>query len=205
MNGFANPLDTWNQRFASDEYIFGKLPNHYLLENFQSLNRGPTLAIADGEGRNSVWLAGQGLPVDAFDFAPNAIDKARAFAASQNVAVNFQCSDWQSFDWKTSHYDNVVGVFFQFANPQDRARIFELIDACLKPGGVVLIQGYSPAQLQYNTGGPGRLENLYDEACLRSAFANYKVLDLKTYEREIHEGHAHAGMSGLIGIVAQKP
>jgi cyclopropane fatty-acyl-phospholipid synthase-like methyltransferase len=202
---FANPQATWNQRFASDGFLFGEEPNQYLSAQLHHLKPGNTLAIADGEGRNSVWLAKQGLHVDAFDFAPNAIEKAKHLAHKHSVSVSFSCTDWQSFEWKPAHYDNIVGVFFQFAGPQDRADLFARMDASLKPGGVLLIQGYTAAQLKFNTGGPGKLDHLYDETLLTSAFAQYKVLDMQTYEAEIHEGTAHSGMSGLIGFTAQKP
>ena len=205
MTAFENPQATWNQRFAGEGFLFGEQPNHYLSACLPHLNAGNALAIADGEGRNSVWLASHGLQVDAFDFAPNAIEKAKRLAKQHTVDVNFVCSDWQSFDWKLAHYDNIVGVFFQFAGPQDRAKIFAHIDSSLKPGGVLLIQGYTPAQLKFNTGGPGKLDHLYDETLLKTAFPHYKVLDIQTYEAEIHEGTAHSGMSGLIGFVAQKP
>jgi 2-polyprenyl-3-methyl-5-hydroxy-6-metoxy-1,4-benzoquinol methylase len=195
----------WDQRFATDQWIFGEAPNHYLSTQLSQLNSGNVLAIADGEGRNGVWMAKQGLQVDAFDFSPNAVQKAKRLAQLHDVTMNVSCSDWQSFDWKPAHYDNIVAVFIQFAGPQERAQIFAQIDAALKPGGVLLIQGYTAAQLQFNTGGPGKLDHLYDEAMLLGAFATYQVLDLKTYEADIQEGSAHSGMSGLIGFVARKP
>lgn len=205
MTAFHNPKETWDQRFAGDSFLFGEQPNQYLRNQFHHLRPGNALSIADGEGRNSVWMATQGLKLKAFDFSANALGKAKRLAQQHSVVVNFSCSDWQSFDWKPTYYDNIVGVFFQFAGTDDRIQLFKLIDASLKPGGVVLIQGYSPAQLQFNTGGPGKLENLYDKPMLISAFPNYQVLDLQAYEAEIHEGAAHNGMSGLIGYVAQKP
>lgn len=205
VTSFSNPQSTWNQRFAGEEFLFGEEPNAYLVRQRAHLRPGRTLALADGEGRNSVWLARQGLEVDAFDFSPNAVEKARRLAAQQQVQVNVVCRDWQSFDWKPEHYDNVVGIFFQFAAPAERSELFRRIDAALKPGGVLVIQGYSPAQLRFNTGGPGKLEHLYDEALLRAAFPDYAVLDLTTYEAEIAEGRAHCGMSGLIGFVGRKP
>ena len=163
------------------------------------------LSIADGEGRNSVWLAKKDFEVDAFDFSSNAIRKAQRLADANNVIVNFHNSDWQSFNWKKNHYDNIVGIFFQFAGPEDRMKIFNHIDASLKPGGVVVLQGYSTAQMKFNTGGPGKLEHLYDEKILVTAFKHYELLDIRTYESEIHEGTSHQGMSGLIGFVAKKP
>jgi SAM-dependent methyltransferase len=168
------------------------------------LKAGKTLSLADGEGRNSVWLANQGFDVDAFDFSPIAIQKARQLAEKHAVHVNYHCSDWESFDWAPHRYDNVVGVFFQFVDPASRMVLFSMLNQTLKPGGILLIQGYGKDQLQFNTGGPGELSHLYDEELLRSAFSNYQVLDLTTYTAEVAEGAGHKGMSALVGFVGQK-
>ena len=205
MTKHENPKETWEQRFDNDSYIFGVEPNEYLRSQLKLLKPGNVLSIADGEGRNSVWLAKKDFEVDAFDFSSNAIRKAQRLADANNVIVNFHNSDWQSFNWKKNHYDNIVGIFFQFAGPEDRMKIFNHIDASLKPGGVVVLQGYSTAQMKFNTGGPGKLEQLYDEKILVTAFKHYELLDIRTYESEIHEGTSHKGMSGLIGFVAKKP
>lgn len=205
MSGFQNPLNTWNQRFAQAGYLFGQAPNHYLQQQLAHLRPGRALAVADGEGRNGVWLAEQELVVDAFDFSPVALDKARALAQTRGVQVNWVCSDWQHFDWPPAAWDNVVGIFIQFATPAERESLFAQMDASLKPGGTLVIQGYGLDQLRYNTGGPGRLEHLYDEALLRQAFAGYEVLDLRSYEAELSEGTAHCGRSALVGFTARKP
>ena len=205
MTGFDNPKERWSQRFQTKDYIFGEMPNEYLVSQRAQLKSGKVLAIADGEGRNGVWLAQQGFDVDSFDFIQSAVDKANKLAHATNVNVNAVCSDWQNFDWKPASYDNIVGVFFQFVGPEERAQIFEKMDLALKPGGILLIQGYSTEQLKYNTGGPGKLDHLYDEAILRDAFPAYEVLDMRVYEAEIHEGSAHNGLSSLVGLVARKP
>ena len=179
MTGFAHPQEMWNKRFSTPDYVFGEEPNAFLVAQAALLGQGRALALADGEGRNSVWLAQQGLSVDAFDFSAPAVDKAKALAAKHQVQVNFSCSDWQSFDWQAKH--------------------------CLKPGGTVVIQGYGLNQLSYNTGGPGKIDHLYDEALLHQAFAGYDVLTSSTYETTIHEGAGHSGMSALVGFVARKP
>jgi len=204
MTAFNNPQHTWNQRFATDEYVFGQAPNAYLRSQAAHLQAGSALAVADGEGRNGVWLAEQGLKVDAFDFSENAIQKARLLALQRSQSVNWHCCDWQSFDWRVSRYDNVVGIFFQFAAPQDRTALFAKMDKSLKPGGTLIIQGYTAAQLKFNTGGPGKLDHMYDEAMMREAFVNYDIIDVRTYEAEIDEGTAHKGMSGLLGMTARK-
>jgi SAM-dependent methyltransferase len=205
MAKFGQALQRWNERFSTNEYLFGKKVNHYLAAQQDRLHGGKALAIADGEGRNSVWLAQQGIDVDAFDFSPVAIEKAKKLAQDKNVSVDFQCSDWQSFAWSKNVYDYVVGIFFQFADPEDRAEIFAKMDQSLKPGGLLIIQGYGEKQLDYSTGGPGVLENLYTEDLLKSAFSDYQILDSRTYEQAIEEGDGHAGMSALVGFVAQKP
>jgi cyclopropane fatty-acyl-phospholipid synthase-like methyltransferase len=204
MTEFNNPQHTWNQRFATDEYVFGQTPNTYLRSQARHLHAGSALAVADGEGRNGVWLAEQGLKVDAFDFSENAIQKARLLAKQRSQSVDWQCCDWQSFDWPVSRYDNVVGIFFQFATPQERTELFGKMDKSLKSGGTLIIQGYTAAQLKFNTGGPGKLDHLYDEAMMREAFANCDIVDLQTYEAQIDEGTAHKGMSGLLGMTARK-
>ena len=204
MTAFNNPHHTWNQRFATAQYIFGEAPNAYLRRQAQHLRAGSALAVADGEGRNGVWLAEQGLRVDAFVFAENAVQKARDLAHRKAQAVNWHCCDWSSFDWQAEHYDNVVGIFFQFATPTERTALFARMDACLKPGGTLIIQGYTAAQLKFNTGGPGKAEHLYDEPMMRDAFPEYDIIDLQTYEAHIDEGTAHKGMSGLLGLTARK-
>ncbi len=204
MSSFNNPLQTWNQRFAAKHYVFGRTPNAYLESQAAHLTPGKALAVADGEGRNGVWLAKQGLQVDAFDFSDNAIQKAQALAQSQQLKVSFVCCDWQSFDWRLAHYNNVVGIFFQFATPDERSVIFTRMLNSLKPGGTLIIQGYTPRQLDFNTGGPGKLAHLYDEALMLAAFGDLDILDLRTYEAEITEGTGHQGMSGLLGLTARK-
>lgn len=162
------------------------------------------MAVADGEGRNAVWLTEQGLKVDAFDFSENAIQKAQLLARQRSKSVNWHCCAWQAFDWPVARYDNVIGIFFQFASPQDRTALFAKMDKSLKPGGTLIIQGYTVAQQKFNTGGPGKLDHMYDEAMMHEAFANYDIIDLQTYEAQLDEGTAHKGMSGLLGMTARK-
>lgn len=204
MTAFNSPLNTWNQRFATEQYIFGEAPNAYLCSQVAHLQAGSALAVADGEGRNGVWLAEQGLRVEAFDFSENAVQKAHQLAQRRGQSVQWHCSDWQSFDWKVAHYNNVVGIFFQFATPAERTALFAQMDTSLKSGGTLIIQGYTAEQLSFNTGGPGKLDHMYDEAMIREAFVNYDIIDLKTYTTQIDEGSAHRGMSGLLGLTARK-
>ena len=204
--GFANPAQTWDARFSTEDYIFGTAPNAWLAQHRDLLPAGGrVLAVADGEGRNSVWLAQQGMQVDAFDISPVGVAKANKLAQQANVAVNYQACGADNFDWKPETYDAVVAVFIQFAAPDARARLFAHMKSALKPDGLILLQGYTPKQLDYKTGGPPNLDHLYTEALLRDAFGDMTILELHAYEAVLREGTQHSGQSALIGLVAHKP
>ena len=202
----AAELARWNARYSQAEYVFGTAPNAFLSAQAPLLRAGQSaLSVADGEGRNSVWLAEQGLSVTAFDFSPPALDKARALAAERGVTVNFEQGDIYGWRWPVAAFDVVVAIFVQFADPVMRAFKFERMRAALKPGGLLLLQGYTPRQLEYRTGGPSALENLYTRELLESSFAGMDILSLQAYERELNEGARHAGMSAVIDLVARQP
>jgi SAM-dependent methyltransferase len=161
------------------------------------------LCVADGEGRNSVWLARRGLEVDAFDIAEVGIAKARELAAVQGATVNFDVADCDAYPWPQAAYNGVAAIFVQFADPAMRERLFANIIRSLKPGGTLVLQGYTPKQLEYRTGGPPFLSHLYTQALLREAFASLDLLELREYEAELAEGTGHRGHSALIGLVAR--
>jgi len=203
--GFKDPAATWNRRFAEPGYLFGTAPNAWLREQAHRWSAGQrVLCVADGEGRNSVWLASQGLAVDAFDIAEEGVRKARALASQQGVAVNFAVADGGQLAWPEGVYDGVAAIFIQFADPAMRARLFQRIADCLKPGGVLVLQGYTPRQLDYRTGGPPLAAHLYTEALLREAFGAMDLLTLREYEADVSEGTGHHGRSALIGLVARR-
>ena len=202
---FADAAQTWNRRYDSPEFLFGTAPNEWLREQAHLLPpRGRVLCVADGEGRNSVWLGRQGFQVDAFDVADLAVDKARAFAQREGVSVNFAVADCDGFAWPEAAYDGVAAIFVQFADPPMRARLFERIVRSLKPGGVLILQGYTPKQLEYRTGGPPILSHLYTSDLLLAGFADLSIIELREYEAEIHEGQGHSGRSALVGLVARR-
>lgn len=202
---FADAAQTWNRRYDSPEFLFGTAPNEWLRAQAPLLPpRGRVLSVADGEGRNSVWLARQGFQVDAFDVADRAVDKARAFAQREGVSVNFAVADCDGFVWPEAAYDGLAAIFVQFADPPMRARLFERIGRSLKPGGVLILQGYTPKQLEYRTGGPPFASHLYTPELLREAFDGLEILELREYEADLAEGEGHRGRSALIGLVARK-
>jgi len=196
----------WNQRFSADEYLFGTAPNAFLAAQQHRLRPGMTaLAVADGEGRNGVWLAQQGLAVTAFDFSPVGLDKARRLAQRAGVRVEHHLADVADWDWAAREFDVVAAIFIQFAPPPQRARIFEGMMRALRPGGLLLLQGYTPKQVEYGTGGPPHAENMYTEALLRASFAPLEILHLAEHEEAVDEGKGHSGHSALIDLVARRP
>ncbi len=196
----------WNERFSTDEFIFGREPNKYLKikSDLYLRKQGRILSIADGEGRNSVWLAKHDHQVEAFDISQVAIEKAKSFAAQSQVEVAYQRADCDSFIWPTEKYDAVIAVFIQFADPELRQRIFANIFKTLKSGGLLILQGYTPKQLDYKTGGPGELSHLYTEELIRNLLSEMEILEIESYEEELQEGVRHRGMSALMGVVARK-
>jgi ubiquinone/menaquinone biosynthesis C-methylase UbiE len=198
--------DFWNARYATDDYIFGTAPNVFLASQAARIRPGMrALAIADGEGRNGVWLAEQGATVHAIDVSPFALEKARKLAAERGVALEIEQADVLNWTWPEAAYDLVVAIFIQFAPPPERDRIIEGIRRTLKPGGTLILQGYTPKQIEFATGGPSNPANMYTEADLRRWFGDWVIEHLAEHESHISEGAHHHGMSALIDLVARKP
>jgi cyclopropane fatty-acyl-phospholipid synthase-like methyltransferase len=198
-------LQRWEARFAEPGYVFGTAPNKFLVDHAHLLKKGEkALAIADGEGRNGVFLAEQGLDVLSVDFSSLAQEKARKLARERGVAVRIEQVDIINWDWPAEEFDVVAAIFFQFATPPERDKIFAGIRKTLKPGGLLLLEGYGPKQLEYKTGGPPHLENLYTRELLERAFIDFAQLEVREYDAVIEEGARHAGMSALVDLVARK-
>lgn len=201
--GFANAQATWNERYAAAAGpLFGAGPNTWLAERAGLIPPGgPVLCVADGDGRNSVWLAQRGHRVAGFDVADVAVAQAHARAAAAGVAVEFAVAGVEDYAWPVGSCSAVVAVFVQFAPPPLRAWMFQRMADALAPGGVLLLLGYSPKQLQYRTGGPPREDHLYTPALLREAFASLRIDELSEFEADLAEGRQHLGRSALVGLV----
>jgi len=202
----------WDLRYrdAGEQYLFGTEPNRFLAHRARFLQSGHNaLSVADGEGRNSVWLAEQGLEVTALEISSVAIEKARRLAAGRQVEIHFMAADMLAADWPPAElhnaFDWVIGIFIQFVGAGARARQFAAMKQLTRPGGRILLQGYTPKQLDYRTGGPSVLENLYTKEELGEAFADWEIEELVAYEDDIAEGSGHKGRSALIGLIARKP
>jgi SAM-dependent methyltransferase len=198
-------LERWEARFAASEYVFGTAPNAFLAKHKSLLPKaGCALSVADGEGRNGVWLAEQGLDVLSVDFSPRAQAKARALAQQRNVRLATELADVTKWRWPIAEFDVIAVIFTQFVLPSERSEFFARIRDALRPGGLLLLQGYTPRQLQYGTGGPKQIEQLYTRALLEQEFASLSELHIEEYDCEMNEGHGHAGMSAVIDLVGRR-
>jgi SAM-dependent methyltransferase len=198
-------LERWEARFSAPGYLFGTEPNAFLKSKAHLLKAGQkVLSIADGEGRNGVFLAGLGLDVLATDISPTALKKSQALAKTRGVTLRTELADLETWPWPVEAFDVIVGIFFQFLPPPIRARVFANIKRALKPGGLLLIEGYGLGQLQYKTGGPSEPEQLYTRPMLQDAFADLSSLEIEEYDSVLSEGDRHVGMSALVDLVGRK-
>ena len=194
----------WNERFSIEDYLFGADPAQALvkLEHYL-IPQGDTLVIADGEGRNSVYLASKGFKVTATDASTVANIKAKALAASQNVEVNYQVEDFFDIDWSAKQYDNIVGIFFQFIPPYKIKQVLRALRTAIKKGGTLLIHGYTPQQIELATGGPKDVSLMYNKELFEDVFESVEILVNKEYQIKLSEGSGHKGQSALIDFVAK--
>jgi SAM-dependent methyltransferase len=205
MSGTGAEIERWRKRYLAPGYLFGAEPNAFLKSQKHLLPKsGTALAIADGEGRNGVFLAEQGLDVLSVDFSPEGQAKARSLAKERGVRLRVEQADMTTWNWTLASFDVVVGIFIQFAKPPQRAKIFAGIKHTLKPGGLLLLQGYGLKQLEYKTGGPSEPERLYTQELLESAFSDLASLDIREHESALKEGDHHVGMSALVDLVGRK-
>lgn len=201
----VSEYERWEDRYRVPDYVFGTEPNYFLVSCKALLPRsGKALAVADGEGRNGIWLAEQGLEVLSLDFSPSAQQKARALAKQRGVTLTIAQADVHTWDYPEAAFDVVVEIFTQFSTPAERAKKWAGMRKALKRGGLLIIQGYTPKQLQYGTGGPKQVENLYTRAMLEEAFRDFRDMKIVEEEIEIYEGTSHGGMSAVINLTARK-
>jgi SAM-dependent methyltransferase len=205
-NDLANrEYERWEKRFAVPDYVFGTEPNAFLKSQAAALPKsGTALAVADGEGRNGVWLAEHGLDVLSIDWSPTALGKAQALARRRGVTLRAAQVDLVRWQWPVAEFDVVVAIFIQFLTPDERRQVFAGMRNALKPGGLLLIEGYRPEQLNYKTGGPSLVENLYTRALLEAEFGGLSEVRITEHDSMTSEGTAHVGMAALIDLVGQK-
>jgi cyclopropane fatty-acyl-phospholipid synthase-like methyltransferase len=200
------PAEQWENRYAAaKDYLFGREPSQFITQHASLIQNGAeVLSVADGEGRNSIFIAQLGARVHAIEISPTAIARARQLAETQRVSVNFEQADLLNWSWPTEAYDAVVAIFVQFVPPTERPEFFRRMQSVLRPGGLLLLHGYRPEQTRYATGGPSDPAHCYTEELLRDAFSSMEIIRVESYEADIQEGTAHVGPSALIDFIACK-
>ena len=199
-----DPGSFWDAKYADDAFFSGTAPNAWLASQRHHLHPGMrALSVADGEGRNGVWLAEQGLRVTAVDASAKAIAKAEALAAARGVALDHVQADLRHWDWPVATFDVAVAIFAHFSS-DDRSAIHGKMLQSLVSGGLVLLEAYSPYQRLYQTGGPPDLDMLYTAFRLQQDFAGAELLELAEVETELAEGRGHRGKSAVVRLVARR-
>jgi SAM-dependent methyltransferase len=195
----------WDERYLDAALTYGDKPNDFLVEEAGSLKRGNCLCIAEGQGRNAVWLAGQGFEVTAVDQSSVGMARASELATARGVELTTQVADLADFDFGNARWDNVVSIFGHL--PSDLRRdVHRRIIHALKPGGVFLIEAYRPAQLGTSgTGGPSDPDMLLTEDVLRSELAGLEIVLAREITREVNEGEFHKGEGAVVQFIARKP
>lgn len=198
-------MTDWEQRYAAVTQLFGSEPSELLVSERDRLHPGDrALAVGDGEGRNSVWLAEQGLRVTAVDLSWTAQQRAAQLAARRNVSVEFICGDFFEWTWPEAHYDIVTCIFVHLP-PAQRQRLFELIWNATRPGGLILIEAYHRKQAGQNDAGPKDPAMLIDETELQTRFAAAEILKLTATATRIVVAGQYQGDGTAIHFVARRP
>lgn len=195
--------DFWNEKFANTEYVYGTEPNDFLVSAVTKLKRGATLSLAEGEGRNAVWLAQQGFTVSAIEQSEKGVGKTLRLALQRGVIVMAERGELETFHIQPNSWDLVVSIFAH--TPQElRRKLHRQVVAGLKPGGVFVLEAYTPAQIAKNTGGPKDASLMPTAEMLRSELAGLVFDRIEEVEREVVEGSLHTGTAHVVQVVAHR-
>lgn len=193
----------WNSRYTAPHYVYGEEPNGFLATMASRIPAGPVLCLAEGEGRNAVHLAQLGHQVTAVDQAASGLAKARQLAALRGVEIETVVADLSDFEIKPGAWAGIVSIFAHLP-AAIRRRVHAQVVRGLRPGGVFILEAYTPAQLAFDTGGPKSPELLMDMASLREELAGLEFLILRETERNITEGDYHTGHSAVVQVLASR-
>lgn len=193
----------WEERFSEEEYFFGKEPNEFLAEHAGELPSGAVLCVAEGEGRNAVFLASTGREVTSVDLTIAGVTKTLRLAVERGVTVDARVGDLAEFDLGEERWDAVVSIFAHMPLPV-RTGLHRRVVAALKPGGVLLLEAYTPDQVGRGTGGPSDTAVTMTLAALRDELSGLEILHGLETERPVHEGGGHAGLGSVVQVIARK-
>lgn len=197
-------MNSWNDRFKNEKYVYGTNPNVFLADVHKKLNlSGEALAIAEGEGRNAVYLAQQGMNVTAWDYAQSGLAKTEKLAKDRNVTVQTKLVDLNEANWDKDKWDELICIFGHFPEAL-RTKTLEGVKEAVKPGGYFISEVYSVYQLPYKSGGPQNVELLYKPEEFLNVFSDWRIVHFFMGEVVRNEGELHNGLSHVIQFVGQK-
>lgn len=193
----------WNQKYKTEEYIYGKEPNEFLKINLEGLAAGKILFAGEGEGRNSVYAASRGWEVDAVDSSTAGKEKALKLASEKNVFVNYQLADLRNFEFGENIYDAIVLIYLHFSE-EDRIDVHKKLISALKPGGIIILEAFEKSQLKNSTGGPQNPDLLYSLENIVADFIDLEFLKFSKTTTRLNEGSHHNGSANIIRLLAKK-
>jgi len=196
-------MNEWDQRYDRAEYVYGTEPNDFLKKYVDSIPHGPVLCLADGEGRNSVFLAKQGFEVTSVDISEVGLEKARRLAADHGVSINTVCADLREYTFEPNAWAGIVSIFCHLPHPV-RHHVYQQINQALTSDGIFMLEAYSPRQLDFGTGGPPSLEMLAEKERLQVELGPMAYDLIQELDREVVEGTLHTGMAAVVQIIARK-
>lgn len=202
----GDPGAQWDARFAGDEFVYGLEPNRWLVEQAgrPAVPGAEALAVGDGEGRNGVWLAGQGWTTLSVDASAVGLAKARGLAQRRGVALATELVRLESWTWPTERFALAASIYVHLP-PAVRPGVHAALARSLVPGGRLLLEAFLPRQLQYGSGGPKSPELLYTAAQLREDFDGLEILLLEELDLDLDEGRLHRGRSAVVRLLARRP
>jgi cyclopropane fatty-acyl-phospholipid synthase-like methyltransferase len=201
---WAHPQKMWDERFAQAEPVYGDAPNDFLQAQTFRLHSGMKVLVpADGYGRNGIWLARQGLQVHTVDLSPVGVERAQKAARAAGLHMTIELGDLSVWYWPQQELDAVVSIFLHLP-PEMRVKVHASMLRAVKPGGMVILEAFTPAQLQHSSGGPKQAELLYTAEMLRRDFAPAEALELEEKERQLDEGRMHRGLASVVRAVFHK-
>lgn len=197
-------MKNWDKEFAAEEYIFGKRPNRFLVNSVAGMKPGKALCLGEGEGRNAVYLAQQGFDVSAVDLSPNGLAKTDNLAKEKGVRVVTILSDVSHYHIEPGGWDLII-CFFMHVAPEIRVPMHRAVVEGLRPGGVYLLEGFSPAQRRLAHGGPSDPRKLLDLRVLRAELVGLELRSAVETERLLDEMEPDSGLCAVTQVVAVKP
>lgn len=193
----------WDERYSEPGYAYGTEPNDYLVEMAGLLPPGKLLSVAEGEGRNAAYLAQLGHDVTAVDSSHVGMQKAEELAQSRKLAIQTIVADLNEYQPGIEQWDAIVSIFCHLPVAQ-RSVLHQKLVAALKPGGIMLLEAYTPRQLQFGTGGPGSADLMMTLEALQIELAGLQLEIAQEIDREVNEGQYHHGQAAVVQIFARK-